>query len=178
FFGLGVLILLISPRVTTPVAFATPFVIIIGLLFAAAYADYPRGVLSAGLSIHDRLLYSGRVLLDFDIYNWLGIAGRPPAETADSGYAYVISNLGLLGFAAFWFWFISLGGRSPYFYAFRNMSMAYFAALFSVSASQFTIKTAALLWFLLGALSVARRSRQIAQLARRKRYALSLRQTV
>jgi len=34
------------------------------------------------------------------------------APTADAGYAYVISNLGLLGFAAFWIWFMSLGGRS------------------------------------------------------------------
>ena len=86
-----------------------------------------------GLSLQDRLLYSGRVLLDFDIYNWLGIkASRTP--TADAGYAYVISNVGLLGFAAFWFWFMSLDGRSRYFYAFRNTSAAYFAALFCVSA--------------------------------------------
>ena len=156
FFVGGVLILLISPRVTTPVAFATPFVIILGLLLAAANAD-PRGLAEGGLSIHDRLLYSGRVLLDFDIYNWLGIEAYR-ADTFDAGYAYVISNVGLLGFVAFWFWFISLGGRSPYFYAFRNMSVAYFAALLSISSSQFTIKTAALLWFLMGALSVARHS--------------------
>jgi putative polymerase len=98
-------------------------------------------------------LFSGRVLLDFDIANWLGItASRIP--TADAGYAYIISNVGLLGFAAFWFWFMSLDGSSRYFYAFRNTSAAYFAAVSCVSTSQFTIKTAALLWFLMGALSV------------------------
>jgi putative polymerase len=108
-----------------------------------------------GLSLQDRLLYSGRVLLDFDIFNWLGIEASR-GQTFDAGYAYVISNVGLIGFALFWLWFMSLSGRSRYLYAFRNTSAAYFAALFCISASQFTIKTAALLWFLMGVLSVAR----------------------
>jgi putative polymerase len=133
-----------------------PFVLIFGLYLAAIAAPQDSPIIE-GLSFQDRLLYSGRVLLDFDLYNWLGIeAYRIP--TFDSGYAYVISNVGLLGLAAFWFWFMSLGGSSRYFYAFRNTSAAYFAALFCVSASQLTIKTAALLWFLMGALSVVRQA--------------------
>ena len=154
FLVVGVLILLASPRITTPVIAAMPFVLIFGLWLAAANAppqDFPN---VEGFSIGDRLLYSGRVLFDFDILNWLGIEVSR-AQTFDSGYAYVISNIGLLGFAAFWFWFMSLGGRSRYFYAFRNTSAAYFAALLCISASQFTIKTAALQWFLMGVLSVA-----------------------
>jgi putative polymerase len=153
FLGLGVLILLVSPRLITPAVLAMPFVLIFGLCLAAAGAE-PHGLpYLEGYSFKDRLLYSGRVLLDFDLYNWLGIE-TSRAPTADAGYAYVISNLGLLGFAAFWIWFMSLGGRSRYFYAFRNTSAAYFAAISCVSTSQFTIKTAALLWFLIGALSV------------------------
>ena len=153
FFALGVLILLASPRLTTPAILAMPFVIIFGLCLFAAGAD-PHGLpYLEGYSLKDRLLFSGRVLFDFDIANWLGItASRIP--TADAGYAYIISNVGLLGFAAFWFWFMSLDGSSRYFYAFRNTSAAYFAAVSCVSTSQFTIKTAALLWFLMGALSV------------------------
>jgi putative polymerase len=61
-----------------------------------------------------------------------------------------------LGLVAFWFWFISLDGRSRYFFAFRNATAAYFAALFCISTAAFTIKTGALLWFLIGTLSVAR----------------------
>ena len=132
-----------------------PFVIIFGLCLFAAGADPHALPYLEGYSLKDRLLFSGRVLLDFDIANWLGItASRIP--TADAGYAYIISNVGLLGFAAFWFWFMSLDGSSRYFYAFRNTSAAYFAAISCVSTSQFTIKTAALLWFLMGALSVVR----------------------
>jgi putative polymerase len=159
FLCLGILILLINPRITTPVVLALPFVLIFGLWLAAANApaqDF-RPTLE-GLSVtslQDRLLYTGRLLLDFDIYNWLGAkASRSP--TGDSGYAYVISNIGLIGLAVFWLWFMSLDGRSRYFYAFRNTTAAYFAALLCLSQSQFTIKTAALLWFLLGALSLAR----------------------
>jgi putative polymerase len=156
FVALGIVILLISPRITTPVVFALPLVLIFGLWLAAANApaqDF-RPTLE-GLSVHDRLLYSGRLLLDFDIYNWLGVkASRSP--TFDSGYAYIISNIGLLGLAVFWFWFMSLDGHSRYFRAFRNTTAAYFATLLCLSQSQFTIKTAALLWFLVGVLSLAK----------------------
>ena len=155
FLGVGILILLINPRLTTPAVVAMPFVLIVGLSLAAANAGAQDFPFLDGLSLHDRLLYSGRVLLDFDIYNWLGIKASR-SQTFDAGYAYVISNVGLIGLAAFWFWFMSLGGQSRDFYAFRNTSAAYYAALFCISASQFTIKTAALLWFLMGALSLAR----------------------
>ena len=155
FLGVGVLILLVSPRVTTPTVLAMPFLLIVGLYLGSANVEVHDSLLGPeGLSMKDRLLYSGRVLLDFDLYNWLGIE-TSRAETLDAGYAYVISSLGLLGFTAFWFWLVSLRGHNRYFRAFRNASAAYFAALLTVSASQFTIKTAALLWFLMGTLFVA-----------------------
>jgi putative polymerase len=155
FLGIGVLILLVRPRITTLAVLAMPFALIFGLWLAGANAGAQGGSpFLDGLALHDRLIYSGRVLLDFDIYNWLGIKASP-AQTFDAGYAYVISNVGLIGLGAFWLWFMSLNGHNRYFYAFRNTSAAYFAALFCISESQFTIKTAALLWFLLGALSIA-----------------------
>ena len=154
FLVIGVLFLLMSPRVTTPAVIALPFVAILGLCILGA-SGAPQDVpWLEGSTLHDRLMYSGRILLDFDILNWLGL-GSLRASSMDSGYAYVICNIGLIGFTAFWLWFTSLDGRSRYFYAFRNTIAAYFAALFCISASQFTIKTAALLWFLLGVLSVA-----------------------
>lgn len=155
FLGIGIVLLLINPRITTPAIVAMPFVIIFGLYLAAANAAPTNIPFLDGLSLQDRLLYSGRVLLDFDLHNWLGIEAAR-TQTFDAGYAYVISNIGLFGFALFWFWFMTLGGQSRYFYAFRNANAAYFAALFAISASQFTIKTAALLWFAMGALSMAR----------------------
>jgi putative polymerase len=154
FLGIGLLILLSSPRITTPLVLVMPFVFMLGLWLAAANAPAEVWPFRLGLSLNDRLLYSGRVLLDFDLLHLLGL--KPSrAPTADAGYAYVISNVGLIGFTAFWFWILSLGGRNRYFYAFRNANAAWFAMLLCISTSQFTIKTAALQWFLMGALSVA-----------------------
>jgi len=159
FFVLGVFLLLVSPRLTTPVVVVLPFVAMAALYIAAASA-LPQDLLLQGLSLKDRLLYSGGVLLKFDLSNWIGVKA---SQTFDSGYAYVISNVGLLGFTAFWLWFMTLSGRSRAFYAFRNTAAVYFAALFCISASQFTIKTAALLWFLMGALSVAQNREAMVQ---------------
>jgi putative polymerase len=168
FLGVGILILLNSPRVTGPVVFAMPFVLMFGLWLAGANAVAEEVPFHQGLNLEGRLLYSGRVLFDFDILNWLGIEmSRSP--TADAGYAYIVSNVGLIGFTAFWLSLMSLGSRNRYFYAFRNTNAAYFAALLSVSTSQFTIKTAALQWFLMGALSVANDAARSLQQLRRRR---------
>jgi putative polymerase len=108
-----------------------------------------------GVGVYDRLLYCGRVLFYLDAYNWFGLEAAR-ANVMDAGYAYVISNAGIIGFAALWILFMSLEGSHRYFYAFRNVVAVYLAALLCISASQFTIKIAALLWFLLGVLSLAR----------------------
>jgi putative polymerase len=161
FLSVGILILIMNPRVTTPIIIISPFIIIFALFvyalqFSMAIADHARDVpIIGGLSMQERLLYSGRVLHYFDIYHWLGITVSR-AQTFDAGYAYVISNMGITGLAVFWLLFMSLKGHTNSFYAFRNTYAAYFAVLLCISASAFTIKFAALLWFLIGSLSVAR----------------------
>ena len=165
FLGVGILMLLISPRLTTPAALVMPIVAIAGLCLAATNSQVQDVPFLEGTTFHDRLLFSGRILLDLDISNWLGIQAHP--YTFDTGYAYVLCGVGLIGLAVAWCWFMSLKGNNRYFYAFRNTIAAYYAALLCISQSQFTIKTAALLWFLLGALSVARCvASQPAQVAR------------
>jgi putative polymerase len=168
FLAIGILILLLSPRITTPAVLAMPFVALFGLNMIAADVGSRDVPFLEGQSLFDRLVYSGRVLANFDAYNWLGIAASR-ADTLDAGYAYVVSSVGLLGLAAFWFWFMSLEGRSRYFYAFRNTSAAYFAALFCVSTSAFTIKTGALLWFLIGTLSLAKDQERLVPRARQRK---------
>jgi len=156
FLALAVLMMLTPPKITTPCVFLMPFVAILGLYFFGVSADQHGGIpFVEGLGIEDRLLYSGRVLFDFDIYNWFGGAASS-AQTFDAGYGYVISNAGIIGFIVFWVLLMSLKGHNRHFYPFRNVTGAYFATLLCISASLFTIKIAALLWFLLGALSTAR----------------------
>jgi putative polymerase len=156
FVVLGVVILITPPRITTLPIFLLPFLVIIALYILAASADpYDGRPMLEGRAIYDRLLYSGRVLSYLDAYNWFGLEAAR-ADVMDAGYAYVISNVGIIGAAVLWILVMSLQGSSRYFFAFRNVAAVYLAASLCISASQFTIKIAALLWFLLGVLSAVR----------------------
>jgi putative polymerase len=171
FLLLALPIILVPPRFTTPAVFILPFAIMLALYLMAAssHGSLNSVPMLAGREAYDRLLYSGQVLFDFDAYNWLGLEVSR-GQTFDAGYGYVISNIGIVGFAALWLLFMSLQGSNRYFYVFRNVVAVYFAALLCISASQFTIKIAALMWFLLGVLSIVkasegRRSRRVAAVA-------------
>ena len=156
FLLLALSILILPPRLVTPAVLVLPFVTILALCALAATGPAFHGAPALdGLGIYDRLLYSGRILWSFDIYNWFGLEPSN-SQTFDSGYGYIISNIGLVGFALLWALFMSLKGANSSFDAFRNVLAVYFATLLCISASVFTIKLAAMLWFLLGALSLAK----------------------
>ena len=99
-----------------------------------------------------RIIMSGEILSRFDVLNWFGLRA-PEFMMADSGYAYSVASIGLIGIALFWIMLLSTEGRSRYFYVFRDLAAAYVAFLLCISNSPYTIKTGALLWFLTGVLS-------------------------
>ncbi|MCW5691675.1 MAG: hypothetical protein KIT48_04865 [Pseudolabrys sp.] len=99
-----------------------------------------------------RIIMSGEILSRFDVLNWFGLRA-PEFMMADSGYAYSVASIGLIGIALFWTMLLSTEGRSRYFYVFRDLAAAYVAFLLCISNSPYTIKTGALLWFLTGVLS-------------------------
>ncbi len=154
FLVLGIFMLLTSVTISSAIAFVLPAVAIFSLMILEISSSINSDDIT-GYGLDARLLYSGHVLLDLDILNWLGMKVSR-LQTFDAGYAYVISNAGIVGLCAFWWLFLSLKGDNRFFYAFRNASAAYFAAVFCIGESQLTIKTAALHWLLMGALSVAR----------------------
>jgi len=155
FLFIGLIMLLIPPRLTTLIVLPLPFIVMLALYLLGASADHHGGLPDLeGRTFYDRLFYCGRVLYDFDVYNWFGLQDSR-APTFDAGYAYVISGIGILGFAALWLLFTSIPGSNRYYFSFRNVTAVYFALLLCLSNSPFTIKIAALLWFLLGVLSGA-----------------------
>ena len=101
-----------------------------------------------------RIIMSGEILSRFDVLNWFGLRASE-FMMADSGYAYSVASIGLIGIALFWIMLLSTEGRSRYFYMFRDLAAAYVAFLLCISNSPYTIKTGALVWFLAGALSMA-----------------------
>jgi putative polymerase len=98
-----------------------------------------------------RMVLASQILDELDVWGWLGL--KPTRQPAfDSGYAYVISGIGVIGAAVLWYVVLSIRGSSRQFQMLRNLGVLYYGVILCISNSPFTIKTAALLWFLLGTL--------------------------
>ncbi len=154
-FYLCILTLAIYPasRIIRPtMLFVAPFLVMIAL---AIYA----GINWQGVSyntIAGRTLAAGDSLLDLNIPQLLGLQVSnvfSDGYAGDSGYGYALVKIGLMGFAAVW----ALFAYAPVFdrdaWRFKNFIAFYAILLLSISASIFTMKTAALLWFLFGTLN-------------------------
>jgi putative polymerase len=148
---LGLALALISVRYSYPVILILPFAFIAMLL--GLHSLFP--ILATDDSTLGRLASSGEVLSSLNVFNWMGF--QEATNTLDSGYSAVVTKIGILGFAVFWFLFMSMRGRNPDFNYFRVLSGAYVSIGLCISYSLVTIKTAALLWFLAGILAYAPR---------------------
>jgi putative polymerase len=138
-----------------PIGYASALVAslpLVGLFFLFS-ATYMFEGFIVDNSLLGRLVSSGRFLATFEAPDWLGVGQLAPLAF-DSGYGYVISQVGVLGSVVFWLMFVTLRSKNREFHVFRSLTGLYLAAILCVSYSPFTIKTAALLWFLLGALAI------------------------
>jgi putative polymerase len=73
--------------------------------------------------------------------------------SGDSGYGYVLVKIGLAGLLAIWALFVYAPVVDSNAWRFKNIIAFYVVFLLTISASLFSIKTAALLWFLYGTLN-------------------------
>ena len=99
-----------------------------------------------------RLLSSGRSLESFDLAAWFGLS-TDAGVSYDSGYSYTIGQVGIFGFIAFWAVFMLVRSKNADFRLYHAFCGLYFVAFLCVSYAPYTIKTAAMLWFLLGVLA-------------------------
>jgi putative polymerase len=70
--------------------------------------------------------------------------------TADSGLAYTLTQFGIFGFIALWGTFVFAPAKSTNAWKFHSMAIIYYLLLLIISNSGYSIKTAALFWFILG----------------------------
>jgi len=133
------------------VIFCLPLLIMLALLVNGSLHATP-GVVPAIVNddFAGRLLFSGQLLDSWGAAQWFALA--PSAVyTSDTGYAYVINNLGLP------LAILLLGGfafhkpATQEGLAMKAMITVYMATSLCIGANMFTIKTAALCWFLYGA---------------------------
>jgi putative polymerase len=122
-----------------------PLTVGIAFLLQIILPFTPQGDNLLGRINHTATLLRSMTL---DVYLGLSPFALP---TADSGIAYLIENVGLIGAAIFWCALCALclyDDRAQR--TFAHMVCLYLSISWVVCASTFTIKTAAFLWFLFG----------------------------
>ena len=142
--------MLVGYRLPRLLWIALPFAILLGL---AVY-----GFESAQVRWEDdmagRVLWSARLVTSLPAEAVLGL-GTGMGFLADSGYANTLYDIGAVGIVSVWVLFILMPSRNPAAWRLRCGIATYLCLLMVVSVSAFTIKTAALLWFVLGAADAA-----------------------
>lgn len=106
-----------------------------------------------GDNFSGRLAYCVNLLTRYDIADWLGMSDRFVGLAADSGIAYTIATQSFVGVALFWLLLVmDAQERKPEQIKFIHGLCIYIALTMLVSFALFSIKTAALLWFIYGSL--------------------------
>jgi putative polymerase len=73
--------------------------------------------------------------------------------TADSGFAYTLTKFGIWGFVGLWATFVMLPFKNARAWQFHSMMIIYLLLILIISNSFYSVKTAALMFFLLGTAS-------------------------
>lgn len=132
---------------------AAPFALVVVL----AWIGYTFPDVAWDNTLKGRILLSGQMIskLGFeDIFAFV----RNDAFTSDSGYTYTMVKIGLAGFMGMWFLFVFAPSRDLDSWRYRMFAAVYLTLLLIISNSVYSIKTAALLWYLVGALDAPMRA--------------------
>ncbi len=136
---------LVFYRLPRPAWFVLPFIIMIAL----AFYGFESTQVNWENNLPGRLLWTARLLTSLSLDAVMGVSPNKPF-LSDSGYAYSLNEIGLIGFVFFWGILIFGGPRDPIAWRLRACAATYLSLLLIISDSPYSIKTAALLWFMLG----------------------------
>jgi putative polymerase len=126
-----------------------PFVAIAGLLVIGVMIPSENGEMMMSDDLRGRLSFSGWSLLEFNLPMIFGIGHTD--NYFDEGYAHSISSFGLPLIMLFWFSFWLLPLKTASSQRFRAMVSLYIALILCISGTSFfALKTASILWFLVG----------------------------
>lgn len=104
-----------------------------------------------------RIRLAGLLMRNLDAAAVFGISGAD-LSVADSGYAYTLTHVGLVGFAALWGLLLYAPSANRDGWRFKAQAMGFTVLCLIVSNSIFSIKIAALLWWAVGAMDGAGRT--------------------
>lgn len=130
-----------------------PRALFVGLPFAILAVLAVYGLTTAEKTwtndIGGRMLWTAMLITSLDVTAVFGLSPDKPF-LSDSGYAYTLNQIGLLGFAGLWTLFILMPEETRRAWRFKAACATYVCLLMLISDSLYSIKTAALFWFLLG----------------------------
>jgi putative polymerase len=128
-----------------------PFIFCAGIILYSWAMNIPTGL--AYDNLPGRLLISGNFLRDMPFDHFLGLS--VPRNLYDAGFAHVFETYGILLAAMLWGSFVLICPTNWQGRCYKALLAFYIMALLSVSGtSLFAMKTAGLLWFLMGTMSV------------------------
>jgi putative polymerase len=144
-----VLVTLVAPRLPTKIALLyLPAVVIWAVVFVLTTHPNPLEDNFSG-----RVAYCVDLLASYDVADWLGLSDRFIGNASDSGIAYIVATQSVIGVALFWVLLnFEADEHWPSQIKFTQGLCVYVALSMLVSYSLFSIKTAALLWFIHGSL--------------------------
>jgi putative polymerase len=128
----------------TSLAMTLPVIAIFFLVFYILFT----GQTSFPNDFAGRLAYSGNKILSLDIFQWFALT--PSSPTQDAGYAYAFAQFGLFPIILLWFglWMLLKNVLKQSYLVF--FLVCYMSLSLMTSASFFSIKASALVWFLFG----------------------------
>ncbi|MBY6241988.1 surface polysaccharide polymerase [Methylosinus sp. Sm6] len=123
--------------------------------FFVIFALAVNGFLNADViwdnGLKGRMILSGQMLSHLDFWEAMGFI--PVTRfVSDSGYTYTLAKFGLVGCIGLWSLFTFAPTASEQAWRYRLFIGFYITALLIISDSVYSIKTAALAWFLAGCL--------------------------
>ncbi len=102
-----------------------------------------------------RFAVTAHILTQLDLGVVLG-SETTDAFTADSGISYSLTAFGIFGFIGLWTMFVHAPLKEARAWRFHSMMIVYLLLLMLISDSFYSIKTAALMWFLVGTAGACR----------------------
>lgn len=138
-----------------------PFIM---LSTVAAYG-IATNTLGGDNSIGGRMAVTAHILTSLTPEIVFGVA-TTDQFTADSGLAYTLTKFGIVGFVALWSALVFAPVKDEKAWTYLAMVLIYLLLLMLISNSFYSIKTGALLWFILGTATCARFSEGSSRLRR------------
>jgi putative polymerase len=144
-----VLVTLVAPKLPSKIALLYLPAVVIGA-FVFVFTMHPDAHQD---TFSGRVAYCVNLLANYDVADWLGLSDHFIARVSDSGIAYIVATQSVIGVALFWVLLnFEVDESWPSQIKFTQGLCTYIALTMLVSYSLFSIKTAALLWFIHGSL--------------------------